>query len=80
MFEKIEQINNKREFIEFLNQLSKDYQTNYDLWENGTIDTFIEQIASWIEDYSTCPMNDIDWTEIDYKILAKIFYMGKIYE
>ena len=68
------------QFIAFLNELSKDYLNHSDTWENTSINAFIEQIASWIEDYSTCPANDINWDKIDYEALAKIFYMGKIYE
>ena len=37
-------------------------------------------LASWIEDYSISPANDIEWEKIDFKILAQLLYMGKIYE
>ena len=35
---------------------------------------------AWIDDSSKCPNNDMDWESIDYSIIAKILYMGKIYE
>lgn len=76
----IEKIKNKSDFIRFLNLLSKDFERNPNEWENKTIQEFLEQMASWIEDYSTCPVNDIKWDTIDFKVLAQIVYMGKIYE
>ena len=80
MFEEIEKIRNKADFIHFLYLLSEDFQKNPQEWENHTIPEFLEQMAGWIEDYSTCPANDIEWEKIDFKVLAQIIYMGKIYE
>lgn len=76
----IEQIENKADFIHFLNLLSKDFEKHPNEWENKTIPTFLEQMASWIEDYSACPANDIKWDMLDFKVLAQIIYTGKIYE
>ena len=80
MIEVIEKIGNKADFIHFLNLLSKDFKKNPQEWENQTIPEFLEQMASWVEDYSTCPANKIKWERVDYKVLAQIIYMGKIYE
>lgn len=80
MTEVIEKIGNKVDFIHFLYLLSKDFVKNPQEWENQTIPDFLEQMASWVEDYSDCPANDIEWSRIDFKVLAQIIYMGKIYE
>lgn len=80
MFEEIEKIRNKTDFIHFLYLLSKDFEKNPQEWENHTISEFLEQMAGWVEDFSTCPANDIEWEWVDFKVLAKIIYMGKIYE
>ena len=80
MIEKISSISSKEEFIEYLQDLATDYTDNRDEWENQTISDYLEQIASWIEDYSISPANDIEWEKIDFKILAQLLYMGKIYE
>ena len=80
MIEVIEKIRNKADFIHFLNLLSKDFEKNLQEWENRTVPEFLEQMASWIEDYSTCLVNEIEWERIDFKVLAQIIYMGKIYE
>lgn len=76
----IDEIENKADFINFLNQLATDYTTNKENWANTSISEFLEQISSWIEDFSECPQNDIEWEKINYKLLARIFYMGKLYE
>lgn len=80
MTEKIKKISNKTDFICFLNELAKDFNKNPAQWENMAIPEYLTQIAGWIEDYSECPANDIKWEHIDYQVLARIFYMGKIYE
>ena len=80
MIEVIEKIGNKEDFIHFLYLLSKDFEKSPKEWENQTIPEFLEQMASWVEDYSTCPENNIDWERIDFRVLAQIIYMGKIYE
>ena len=80
MIEKISSISSKEEFIEYLQDLATDYTDNRNEWENQTIPDYLEQIASWIEDYSISPANDIEWEKIDFKILAQLLYMGKIYE
>lgn len=80
LLEMIESIESKEQFIEFLNCLSTDSVENLNEWNNRSIEDYLERIAAWIEDYSTCPRNDIDWGNVDYKLIARLFYIGKIYE
>ena len=80
MIEKINRISSKEDFIKYIRSLVADYTNNKDEWENITIPDYLEQIASWIEDYSVTPQNDIEWEKTDYRILAQLLYMGKIYE
>ena len=47
---------------------------------NKTIPDYLEQISSWIEDYAVSLANDIAWENVDFQILARMLYMGKIYE
>lgn len=68
------------DFVEYVKSLANDFTENREEWENVTIPDYLEQIASWIEDYSESPANDISWEKIDFKILAQLLYMGKIYE
>lgn len=76
----IEQISDKEEFLSFLEKLILDYRENSQEWENTTIDLYLEAMQMWIEDYSAAETNDIDWNNINYSTMAKILYMGKIYE
>ena len=80
VFSKIQSITDKTSFIEFLDLLAKDYAINPFEWENNTIQYFIEAMSSWIADFSESDYNDIDWEKPDYQTLAKILYMGKLYE
>ena len=77
--EQIENINNLDDFLNFLVKLAMNAKEKPNEWENKTITDYLGQMASWIDDASIS--NDIiDWDNVDYKTLAKILYMGKIYE
>lgn len=80
VFTVIEKITDKDSFVQFLNLLARDYVTNHSEWENKNVIDFIEAMSSWTEDFSASPANDIDWDKFDYKTMAKILYMGKLYE
>lgn len=80
LFENIENITGKNAFIKFLYLLAEDFRNRPEEWENKTLDEYIEAVAGWVEDWSTCPNNDVNWEEIDYLPIARMLYMGKIYE
>ena len=80
IIELIEKISDKKSFLLFLEKLITDYKENNSEWENQSVDEYLDAMMSWIEDYSTSEFNDIDWESIDYSTMAKILYMGKIYE
>ena len=77
--EQIEHIADRGGFVEFLFALSRNAKNHPEEWSNRTVADYLEQMASWIED--AYPSNGIvDWESVDYQVLAKILYMGKIYE
>lgn len=80
MIEQINSIQDKNDFISFVRKLSFDFNEHNEEWETTSIPDFLEQMASWIEDYSESPANDIEWDKPDFQMFAKILYMGKIYE
>lgn len=80
MIDQINSIYSKEDFIDFLNKLSFDYHEHYEEWANTTISDYLQQMASWVKDYSECPVNDIAWEQVDFRTFAKILYMGKLYE
>lgn len=77
IYEHINLIDNKEEFIKFLDLLRNDYINNQKEWENLTVDLFIEAMQSWLEDYEK---KDINFQQPNWKTFATILYMGKIYE
>ena len=80
--ELIEDIKNKEDFISFINKLSNDNQINNDEWENKDILSYLEGVTSWVEDMDGYYKNmklDVP-TDIDWKFIATLFYVGKIYE
>ena len=77
--EQIENINDLDDFLSFLVKLAMNAKEKPDEWENKTITDYLGQMASWMDDASIS--NDIfDWDNVDYKTLAKILYMGIIFE
>jgi chlorite dismutase len=80
MIEQINNIQDKNDFIIFVRKLALDFNEHKEEWENISIPDFLEQMTSWIEDYSESPYNDIEWDKPDFQMFAKILYMGKIYE
>lgn len=80
--EMIENVKSKEDFISFINKLSEDNQINNDEWENEDILSYLEGISSWVEDMDGYYKNmklDVP-TNVDWKFIATLFYVGKIYE
>ena len=78
----IENVKSKEDFISFINKLSEDNQINNDEWENEDILSYLEGISSWVEDMDGYYKNmklDVP-TNVDWKFIATLFYVGKIYE
>ena len=80
IFVAIENVTDKDSFVQFLHLLARDYVTNHTEWENKSVIDFIEAMAAWSEDFPISLANDIDWNKVDFKTMAKILYMGKLYE
>ncbi|MBQ8747470.1 MAG: hypothetical protein IJZ08_06355 [Clostridia bacterium] len=80
MVKHIEGVTDKDAFLHFIQKLIDDYRGNLQEWENKSIDEYLGAIRSWIEDFSVSEFNNIDWNKIEYSTIAKILYMGKIYE
>lgn len=79
---KINTIQTREEFLIFLNFLIKDKETNCEEWENKNISEYLKAIESWVEDmdgyYNNMNLeipNNIDWS-----LIATLFYVGKMYE
>ncbi|QDS33608.1 hypothetical protein [Brevibacillus brevis] len=77
LFEKCENVDSKDELIEFIKALRHDLQVNPEEWENLSLAAFLEAMESWMED--TIDMGYLS-DQPEWKSLAAILYMGKIYE
>ncbi|WP_429844548.1 DUF7660 family protein [Brevibacillus sp. FIR094] len=77
LFEKCNKVDSKDDLIQFIKVLRHDLQDNPDEWENLSLDHFLESIEAWMED-----TKDRGYLPVqpEWKSLAAILYMGKIYE
>lgn len=77
LHEKAEDARDKQDFLDFLDALKKDFAANRETWENQSIDNFLDAIHAWVSDYHN---DDINFENPDWKTIAAMFYMGKMYE
>lgn len=81
--EKIAQgVNSKGEFVEFISALVQDLRSNPNIWENKTLDNYLEAVQSWTEDMEGYYINqnlpipqNVNW-----KILTDILMAARVYE
>jgi hypothetical protein len=50
LHEVILNVNNKDDYIKFIGEIVNDLRTNPDLWENISLDSYLEAMRSWVED------------------------------
>lgn len=78
----IESLEDKQDFVDFVEILIIDMKENPDEWENNSLISFLEAIASWVMDMegyyvnNNIPMpKDINW-----KVFANILAAARVYE
>lgn len=78
----INDVNSKEDFMKFLTQLQFDKEQNSEEWENDEIISYLRGICAWVDDMEGYFHNmHIEMpTEIDWRFIATLFYVGKIYE
>mgnify|MGYP003539413081 FL=1 len=76
----IDSVTDKESLLQFMKMLINDCRENSQEWERDSIDEYLDAMIAWVNDFSKCQYNDIDWNKIDYSVIARILYMGKIYE
>lgn len=80
IFEEINEVNSKSNLVNVINHLAEDFKENSSEWENITVSEYLEAIAGWIEDNDEKSLEPVDWDNVDLKVIARLLYMGKIYE
>ena len=77
LFDKANFTNSRHDFLEFLSLLREDYINDKSSWGNVSLEDFFDSIIAWLQDYHG---NDVDIENPNWKTIAALFYMGKIYE
>ncbi|WP_455423292.1 DUF7660 family protein [Chryseobacterium aquaticum] len=75
--------NDKKKFIQFIENLRLDFIQNKEQWENKTIEDYLEAISRYTEDINGYYKNtnqDIDLKEIDWKVFSDILKGSSMYE
>lgn len=71
----IAKIKTRDDFLAFTHDLSRDFTTHHNDWQNVTVDQFLDSLAAWTEDADFSPSVDNFWPNAALLLLA-----GKSYE
>lgn len=79
---KINEINGKEDFVNFVELLVTNLKSNPEEWTNKTLPEYLESISSWTEDMEGYYQNnDMPIPEnINWKVFANILIAAKMYE
>lgn len=75
-------IKTREDFVSFVYELSKDFRTNPQSWENKDIGAFLEALAGWVEDMDGYYLGQGQSVpdKPDWKNVADMLMAAKIYE
>lgn len=75
-------VKTKEDFIQLLSSLAQDVKYNPKDWENRDLPSFLEAMASWIEDMDGFYSNQHKPipTNISWEVFADIMLAARIYE
>ena len=77
--EKMQQVNTRQDFVEFVQSLRQDFAQHTNEWQNHDIDAYLDALAAWAEDYYQ--LSDVQEPEnADWRFISLLLYTGKIYE
>ncbi|WP_192350459.1 hypothetical protein [Algoriphagus sp. Y33] len=79
---KINEINSKEDFVNFVELLVSNLKSNPEEWTNKSLPEYLESISSWTEDMEGYYQNnDMPIPEnINWKVFANILIAAKMYE
>jgi hypothetical protein len=72
-------IENKEDFVNFLQQLHGSLINNPEEWENPKLERYLEAMESFLRDSTENSLNKIDFTP-SWSLFAKILIAASIYE
>ena len=82
LFKKVESLESKEDFVEFIRFLVLDYQRDNSKWENKDIDSYLSALADWTEEmdgyfaYRKIQLPD----PITWKVFAHCLVGASMYE
>ncbi|WP_026297167.1 DUF7660 family protein [Paenibacillus daejeonensis] len=79
LFQLLQEVNDEKSFLKFVEALGRDYVDHPNEWANGTIASFADAAASWGEESIESLVAYVKPSN-PWKRCADILYMGKIYE
>lgn len=79
---KINEINSKEDFVNFVELLVANLNSNPNEWVNTTLSEYLEGVASWTEDMEGYYHNNNNPVpeSVNWKVFANILIAAKMYE
>ena len=80
--DKIETVNSKKDFINFIEILLSDLRNNPEQWENINLESYLGAMAAWTEDMDGYYQNKNEPIpqNVNWKVFANILMAAKMYE
>ena len=75
-----QRIQTRDELIAFISDIVRDHKSNGSQWENGDVRSFLEAMASWLEDCDVYYGDQRDVGVADWQIFADALAAARIYE
>lgn len=82
LYQKLEKVNTREDFISFIQHLRANLQTHRDEWENVTLDQYLEAMEAWVSDmdgYDSIT-HQPNPKQPSWKTIADMLYASRMYE
>jgi hypothetical protein len=78
----IKSIDDKKDFLKFMELLIADLKRNPDYWENNDLESYLQAMANWTEDMEGYYRNTNQPIpkNVDWKVFANILVAATIYD
>jgi hypothetical protein len=75
-------VSSRTEFIDFVDNLNRNYASNKDEWENDSLETFLGGLSGFAQDMSGYYKNmkeDVDVETVTWRMAAQMLLAAKVY-
>ncbi|QQO08838.1 DUF7660 family protein [Breznakiella homolactica] len=82
LYEIVNNVRSKNDFVQFIKLLKKDLKDNPDEWENADLTRYLSAMAAWVSQIDGYYINMGEKTpaDISWNVFANILMAAKIYE